>query len=98
VATFAELPLSRRVRAAITVITEQPTLTIEQRGELVALAVWPSNAILPGEVSPRRRDATAEERATAVQFAEQGYTEREIAERLGRPRTTVRQWLRTARL
>ena len=80
------------------VISSEPALTIEQRSELVALAVWPSDTIVPGEVAPRCQRSSREERATAVAFAEQGFSEREIAERLNRPRTTIRVWIRAARL
>jgi hypothetical protein len=50
VLTFADLPLSTRAAAAVNAIDSYP-LTIRQRCELVALAVWPTDAALPGPVS-----------------------------------------------
>jgi len=50
VPTFADLPLSSRAAAAANAIDTYP-LTVEQRCELVALAVWPTAAKLPGPVS-----------------------------------------------
>jgi hypothetical protein len=57
VPTFADLSLSSRAAAAINAI-DTYTLTVEQRCELVALAVWPTDAVLPGPVSraPRAPD------------------------------------------
>ena len=50
VVTFADLPLESRAAAAINAIDEY-ALTIAQRCELVALAVWPTDATLPGPVA-----------------------------------------------
>jgi hypothetical protein len=50
VQTFADLSLSSRAAAAVNAIDTYP-LTVEQRCELVALAVWPTDAVLPGPVS-----------------------------------------------
>ena len=47
VPTFADLPLSSRAAAAVNAIDTYP-LTVEQRCELVALAVWPTDTALPG--------------------------------------------------
>ena len=49
VSTFADLPLSTRAAAAVNAIDAYP-LTIRQRCELVALAVWPTDATLSGPV------------------------------------------------
>ncbi len=49
VPTFADLPLSTRAAAAVNAIGAYP-LTVAQRCELVALAVWPTDAELPGQV------------------------------------------------
>jgi hypothetical protein len=54
VPTFADLSLSSRAAAAVNAIDTYP-LTVEQRCELVALAVWPSDAMLPGPVSQAPR-------------------------------------------
>jgi hypothetical protein len=53
VPTFASLSLKRRCTAAINCI-DQVALTVPQRHEIVALALWPSDLDLPGAV---RRDA-----------------------------------------
>jgi hypothetical protein len=50
VQTFADLSLTSRAAAAVNAIDTYP-LTIEQRCELFALAVWPTDAALPGPVS-----------------------------------------------
>ena len=50
VATFAQLSLERRAVAALNVIDNSPGLTIPERCELVCLAVWPTDALLPGPV------------------------------------------------
>ena len=57
VPTFADLSLTSRAAAAVNAIDTYP-LTVEQRCELVALAVWPTNAALPGRVgrAPRSPD------------------------------------------
>jgi hypothetical protein len=49
VLTFADLPLSTRAAAAVNAIGSYPP-TIAQRFELVALAMWPTDAELPGGV------------------------------------------------
>ena len=54
VPTFADLSLTSRAAAAVNAIDTYP-LTVEQRCELVALAVWPSDAVLPGPVSRAAR-------------------------------------------
>ena len=54
VPTFADLPLTSRAAAAVNVIDAYP-LTVDQRCELVALAVWPTDTTLPGPVSRAAR-------------------------------------------
>jgi hypothetical protein len=54
VSTFADLSLTSRAAAAVNVIDTYP-LTVEQRCEMVALAVWPSDAMLPGAISRAAR-------------------------------------------
>ena len=76
VPTFADLSLTRRAAAAVNVIDAYP-LTVEQRCELVALAVWPTDITLPGPVSraartpdidhrPARKPTSATPPATGV--------------------------------
>jgi hypothetical protein len=52
--TFADLSLTSRAAAAVNAI-DTYALTIEQRCELVALAVWPTDISLPGSVSRAAR-------------------------------------------
>jgi hypothetical protein len=61
VPTFADLPLSTRAAAAVNAIDAYP-LTVAQRCELVALAVWPTDAVLPG---PDKRGACVPEKTAA---------------------------------
>ncbi len=76
VPTFADLSLKSRAAAAVNAIDTYP-LTVEQRCELVALAVWPTDITLPGPVSgaartpdidhrPARKPASAMPPATGV--------------------------------
>jgi hypothetical protein len=61
VPTFADLSLSSRAAAAVNAIDTYP-LTVEQRCELVALAVWPTDAVLPGPVSRATRTPDIDQR------------------------------------
>jgi hypothetical protein len=54
VQTFADLSLSSRAAAAVNAI-DTYALTVEQRCELVALAVWPTDITLPGPVGRAAR-------------------------------------------
>jgi hypothetical protein len=61
--TFADLPLSTRAAAAVNAIDAYP-LTIPQRSELVALAVWPTDAALPDRVKRGSRVPDIDRRPT----------------------------------
>jgi hypothetical protein len=82
VLTFADLPLPVRAAAAVNAIDAYP-LTIPQRCELVALAVWPTDAALPGRVKrgarvPEidRRPARPKTRTTVPRFGPPAAAER----------------------
>jgi len=57
VTTFAQLSLKRRCVAALNVIDANPGLSIAERSELVCVAVWPPEMLMPG---PVRRDELLE--------------------------------------
>jgi hypothetical protein len=61
VSTFADLSLTSRAAAAVNAIDTYP-LTVEQRCELVALAVWPTAVELPGPVSHAARTPDIDQR------------------------------------
>lgn len=65
-----------------------------RRGRCVACGR--TTVVLPAQALPRRRDAT-EVIGEALYLAARGHGHRSIAERLARPPSTVRNWLRRAR-
>ena len=97
--TLEAVPLARRVGAALNVISASPGLSVEQRAELVSVAIWPPcEAATPAgvEVSARSH-STVEERRDAVALRRQGVPEREVASRYGVQPTTVRMWVQAAK-
>jgi hypothetical protein len=96
--TLADVPLPRRAGAALNVIGANPHLTVEERGELLAAALWP-----PCEVSTPNfdftpsRHSTVEERRDAVALRHQGVSEAEVASRYAVAKKTVRQWVHDAK-
>jgi hypothetical protein len=63
VPTFADMSLKSRAAAAINAIDTYP-LTVKQRHEIVALAVWGSDVELPGPLSRAARTPDIDTRPT----------------------------------
>lgn len=99
---LGDLPLRRRVGAALNVLDLYPCLSVEQRHDLVCAALWPAEGTtLPtGRVPVEVRVRTSErDRAVAVDLVTRLYLdEEEVASRYCVTTSTVRTWVRRARL
>jgi hypothetical protein len=97
--TLDAVPLPRRCGAALNVIEESPGLSVEERGEILAVAIWPPcEAATPSVDQVPARTSTAQERADAVALRGDGLSMAEIASRYGVAVSTVKSWCAQARL
>jgi len=95
VATLDNLPLERRVGAALNVLETWPSLDVTQRHELLAVALWPDQTVMipSGEPTGPLPHATAEERQAAVELVRRGVSTSDVAARYAVSERSVRRWI-----
>lgn len=97
-ATLADVDLGQRIRAVHAVIRGEAGLSVEQRGELLAAAIWPAPVDGPAGGRAGRRGYPPEVRQAVVAAYRAGAASYvAVGERLGVPAPTVKDWVRRGR-